>query len=1502
MTSDAKNNEEKLVDYLKWVTADLQRTRRRLAEVQDAAREPVAVVGIGCRFPGGVRSPEELWRLVDTGGDAVAGFPADRGWDVDALYDPDPDRPGTFYTRRGAFLYDADGFDPAFFGLGPREATAMDPQHRLLLETTWEAVERAGIDPATLRASDTGVFAGVMYSDYAARLGRVPQEYEGFVGNGSAPSVASGRIAYTFGFEGPAVTIDTACSSSLVAVHLAVQALRRGECGLALAGGVTVLASPGLFVEFARQRGLSADGRCKAFAGAADGTGFGEGAGVLLLERLSDARRNNRTILGVIRGSAVNQDGASNGLTAPNGPAQERVVRAALSDARLEPSDVDVVEGHGTGTTLGDPIEAQALLATYGQDRPEGRPLWLGSVKSNIGHTQAAAGVAGMIKMIAAMRHEVMPRTLHVDEPSPHVDWTSGDVALLAEPRPWGRNGRPRRAGVSSFGISGTNAHVILEEPPSATSTEPERNEPPATPVVLSGRGAPALQGQASRLREYLRSQAPLRPVDVGFSLARRTAFDERAVIVAGDRDALDKGLAALAEDRPAFHVLRGRADPSGKTAFLFTGQGSQRLGMGRDLAAAFPVFARALDEACAHLDPHLDRPLRAVIFAEPRTAEAALLDQTRYTQCALFAVETALFRLFEHHGLTPDHVIGHSIGELTAAHVAGVLSLDDACALVAARGRLMQAARSGGAMTAIQAGESQVLQSLTRHAGRVAIAAVNGPTSVVVSGDADAVAEVSAHWRAAGHKTKRLRVSHAFHSPHMDDVLEEFRRVAEGLAFHPPTIPLISNLTGGPATAEQLASPGYWASHIREPVRFLDGVRALEAAGVTAFVELGPDGVLTAMARECLAAEPRVLVPALRGDRPDATTFLTALAHAWVSGASVDWRGLLSDQGGTPTDLPTYAFQHRRYWLDASADTAGGASSDGAFWTAVEGGDLDVLSRILQVNGDQRRSLTTLLPVLSAWHRRRTWRYRVTWSPLPETAAPTRPGTWLVLAAADDPLGVAAALTERGATTISVHPEADKDDLLAALDGRDLSGVLVVPAPGDPLPAALAGADIDAPLWWVTRGAVTVDEAGDGTSQEQATGGFPPPNAKVIDLPGRLDDALAGRLLRALASDGEDRLAVRANGTYARRLVRATPTAAAPERPRRAHGTVLLTGPLTRAIAHAARCLADDGAERLVLACTPGAESGGAAVLEAELTALGTDVHVTDCDPADRDALAALLATLAAEGRLTGVVHTVHTVHDPAAGDTAPHDIAAVRNLDELTRDRDLHVFLLFGEFGAAMGDARPAWRAPVEALAETVVHHRRSRGLPAAAIAWGPLEGEDAAPGLRPMEAQAAATLLRQVLDADDPFPAIADVDWPAFASRRGGRGAGLLSAVPEAGRVLDAARAASTPRDTGELRARLAELPGDKREAELLRLVTDHAAAILGHHTAGEVDPATTFLELGFSSFTGLELRNQLCAATGLELPSVVVFDHPTPDALARHLLDALADRLEQPQESP
>ncbi|WP_371476528.1 type I polyketide synthase [Kitasatospora sp. NBC_00315] len=926
MAASVGASNEDLVGALRRAAKEVAALRRRNAELTAKNSDPVVVVGMACRYPGGVDSPEALWELVRSGGDGTGDFPADRGWDVESLFDPDPEALGKTYVRRGGFLPDLAGFDAGFFGISPAEAVAMDPQQRLMLEVSWEAFERAGIDPLGLRGSRTGVFAGVMGHDYGRSASG--DGAEGF-GTGVMEAVVSGRVSYVLGLEGPAVSVDTACSSSLVTLHLAAQALRGGECDLALAGGVTVMATADTFVEFSRQRGLALDGRCKAFGEGADGTGWGEGAGVVVLERLSDARRLGHSVLAVVAGSAVNQDGASNGLTAPNGPSQQRVIRAALASAGLGVGDVDVVEGHGTGTVLGDPIEAQALLATYGQ-RPVGvEPLWLGSLKSNVGHTQAAAGVGGVIKMVEALRRGVLPRTLGVDVPSSHVDWSAGRVELLAEQRVWPEVGRPRRAAVSSFGLSGTNAHVIIEQAPDVEVAEPAGQEPQQVPGasvwVVSGRTREALAAQAQAVVEWLEADESesVTVADVAGALARRSVFEHRAVVQGADRGELAAALADLAAGRENAALVAGAVrSAGGGTAFVFPGQGSQWLGMGRDLARAHAGFARELAVVAEVVDRCWEHRLLDVVWG----ADGGLLERTEFAQPALFAVGVALFRVLERCGVTADFVVGHSVGELAAAHVAGVLSLEDAARLVVARGRVMQRA-VGGVMAAVSGSPElveEVLGQVASELGPVVVAAVNGPGSVVVSGTVAAVGAASGLLEAAGCRVKPLVVSQAFHSPLLEPVLEEFGRIAGRVAVSVPVAgcTLVSTLTGEAADfGGGYGSAEYWVRQAREVVRFADAVRFLEGRGVRRFVELGPGALVSAVeatVEQAVEDSDGIVVASLLSRQGcESAALIGGLGRLFVAGVPVSWGDW--QVGGRRVDLPTYAFQRSGYWLSSS-------------------------------------------------------------------------------------------------------------------------------------------------------------------------------------------------------------------------------------------------------------------------------------------------------------------------------------------------------------------------------------------------------------------------------------------------------------------------------------------------------------------------------------------------------------------------------------------------------
>ncbi|WP_455430731.1 type I polyketide synthase [Phytohabitans flavus] len=1443
-----------------------------------AADEPIAIVGMSCRLPGGVSSPADLWQMLVAGADGLSGFPDDRGWDTSRLLGGNSAQGGLSQTVQGGFLHDAVEFDPAFFGISPREALAMDPQQRLLLEASWEAFERAGIDIGRLKGSPTGVFVGAGATDYTALLATDPSSFEGYVLTGNVASVVSGRIAYTFGLEGPAVTVDTACSSSLVALHLAAQALRLGECDLALAGGVTVMSTPGAFVEFSRQGGLAFDGRCKAFAAGADGTGWAEGVGVLVVERLSDARAKGHHVLAVLRGSAVNQDGASNGLTAPNGPSQERVIRQALASARLAPSDVDAVEAHGTGTRLGDPIEAQALLATYGQGRE--RPLWLGSVKSNIGHTQAAAGVAGVIKMVMAMRHGVLPRTLHVDAPTPEVDWSAGSVELLTEPVRWEANGHPRRAGVSSFGVSGTNAHVIVEEG-DAPSVDIVDDPAPVVPWLVSGKTESALLAQASRLASFV-ADAGVRPVDVAYTLATgRTRFEHRAFAVGSTAEGL--------------RFSTGVTPGAGRLAVVFTGQGSQRLGMGRQLHGVLPAFTTKFDEVCAAFDGLLPRPLAEVMWSD-----ADALGQTLYAQPAIFAVEVALFAQFEAWGVTPDFVAGHSIGQIAASYVSGVFDLADAARLVAARSSLMQALPSGGAMLAVRATEAEVLPHLT---DLVSVAAVNGPTSVVVAGDAAQIDALESRWRGEGRQVKRLTVSHAFHSPLMDPMLDDFAAALAGVTFREPLLPF----------AEPVDTADYWVRHVRQPVRFADTVSWLVGQGVGTFLELGPEGVLTALIPE--SSQDAVAVASLRGDRNEVEAAVTALAGLHSHGVEVDWEAFFGPWQPRIVDVPTYAFQHSRFWIDVTRPAGGLDVVDSRFWELVGRGEMEPLALELGVPADSE-ALRELVPALVSWRERDTrkavidgWRYEIAWKPWTPAAAPARlEGRWLV---AGDPAAVEH-LAAAGAEVVRVEGDlTDRDALTAQLGpctgvvyaGSDPRAVLV-------LAQALGEAGVDAPLWLLTSGAVWTDDSDRDVDAEAAqVWGL----GRVIGLEaagrwgGLIDvrDAAWDRVVDILAGAGvEDQFAVRPTGVFVRRLRHAAPTPTAVEE-LTVDGTVVVTGGTGALGGHVARWLAGRGAERLVLTSRRGPDSPGVAELREELLASGVGrVDVVACDVSDRDALAALLADIQ---DLTGVVHAAGASDLTPLADCGLEEFDAVlaakvdgaRHLDELLADRPLKLFVLFSSIAAIWGSGGQGAYAAANAYLDALAANRAARGLAATSVAWGAWAGDGMAAGettdyLRkrgvvPLDPATAIAGLQASVEAGYTTTVLAGMDWEPFvAGFTAARPRPLLDDLPEV-------QAAQTQPDAGgasKLAGRLAGLDTVAQNALVLQLVREQVARVLGHAGPDAVDPAVAFNDMGFDSLTAVELRNLLTETTGLRLPATLVFDYPNAAVLAEYVLGQLS----------
>jgi acyl transferase domain-containing protein/SAM-dependent methyltransferase len=917
---------------------EIRELRARIAELESAPREPIAIVGIGIRAPGGVRDVASFTELLWSGVDAITPIPPDR-WPLDAWYDESQDTPGKMTTRFGGFVGDVQRFDAEFFGIAPLEAASMDPQQRLVLQLAWEALENAGHSPAALAGTRAGIYLGIANSDYGRALFAHPDAIDPYFSTGTAFSIASGRLAYFLGVHGPAVSIDTACSSSLVSVHLACQGLRLEECDLALAGGVSLILTPELNVNFSKAGMMARDGRCKTFDAAGDGYVRGEGGGMLVLRRLRDAQADGDRILAIIRGSAMNQDGRSNGLTAPNGPAQEAVIRAALQAANIAPAEVGYVEAHGTGTPLGDPIEVNALGAVLAEGRAPEEPLLLGSVKTNIGHLEAAAGVAGLVKAIIALQRREIPPHLHLKTLNPYIDWASLPIRVPTETTPWKPIQGKRVAGVSSFGFSGTNAHVILEEAPPEPAKAVGGLQRPAHVLALSARDPQTLQEIAARYAAVLdgASAAQFDVADVCFTAAAgRSHFANRLTVSGNTPEAMSEALAAYRAGGSHARLATGtRGARQPRVAFLFPGQGPQYVGMGRALYDSSPVFRAALDECLAVLDPLLPQPLGPVIFGQPGVSGS--LDETAYAQPAMFAIEMALAALWRSWGIEPVAVMGHSFGEYAAACVAGAVSMADAARMVVARGRLVQGLPRNGAMTVIEASEESVAAALENYRGRVAIAAINGPANTVISGERVAVDEIAARFAAAGSRTKALRVSHAFHSPLVDPVLDEFEREIGATQYAEPRLALVSNLSGRLADLALIGRPAYWRDHMRQPVRFADSIQALAAQGVTHCIEMSPHPVLLGMGAECLTGAELEWLPSLHRERDDWTDLLAGLQRLYVSGADVDWNSFERGYQRKRLELPSYPFRERRHWMDIVGKLPANASiSAAARWARV--------------------------------------------------------------------------------------------------------------------------------------------------------------------------------------------------------------------------------------------------------------------------------------------------------------------------------------------------------------------------------------------------------------------------------------------------------------------------------------------------------------------------------------------------------------------------------------
>jgi malonyl CoA-acyl carrier protein transacylase len=1534
----AASSERSYGPLMREALRELQRLRTRLDEVTREQTEPIAIIGMSCRLPGGVDGPEAYWRLLRSGVDAIREVPRDR-WDPAAYYHPDPEAPGKMATAFGGFLEQVDAFDPAFFGISPREARTLDPQQRLLLEVSWEALELSGESPARLYGSATGVFIGMSTFDYALHQvgGDVDdhdlQRIDGYVATGTTMSPAAGRLSYVLGLNGPSMVVDTACSSSLVATHLAVASLRSRECDLALVGGVNLMLRPEWYVNFTKAHMLAPDGRCKTFDAAANGYSRGEGCGVVVLQRLSEAVTARRRILAVIRGSAVNQDGASGGLTVPSGPSQEHVIRRALDRAGVRPEEVSYVEAHGTGTSLGDPIEVAAIGAVFGAARSRERPLQIGSVKTNIGHLEAAAGIAGLMKVALSLRNEEIPPHLHFTHGNPMIDWEGLAVAVPVERTPWPSGSTPRRAGISSFGFTGTNAHLVLEEAPAAVPRPEQETERPRHLLTLSARTPGALAQLTHRYARHLADRPELSLRDVAFTAnTGRAHFRHRLAVVAGSRDEARTRLEACAGGHTPAGVSTGQAAEPPRIAFLFTGQGSQYVGMGRQLYDAEPVFRDALDQCDRILRVHLNRPLLEVIHHP--SGDASSLDDTAYTQPALFALEYALAALWKSWGIEPGVVMGHSIGEYVAACVAGVFSLEDGLALVSARGRLMQALSHAGRMVAVQAGEDRAAAALLPHASEVSLAAINGPGSVVISGTAAAVSEVVASLEAAGVHTQSLRVSHAFHSPLMEPMMADFEQVARRVAFSPPRTPIVSNVTGRLARAE-LASPEYWVGHVRKPVRFADGMETLREHGCRIFVELGPGSTLLALGRQCLPDPESAWLPSL-GAGSESERMLHTLGELYTRGAEVDWAGVEGARSREPVELPTYPFQRQRYWVDITRRAREEPTQEGTRHSGAA------------PEAETIRSAEHLYGI--SWHER---------PPASGEASPPPDGRWIVVRDKGS-LGLLLAdhLRERGVRCTLVSAEGGlarlgPDEItVPSTQPADLSAVWASLPAGESIRGVVHLSSLDAPrmedldregcqpgavlegalrviqsvaeacarpvaVWCVTRGAVSVNAADGARAMSLmqsplwglgrvAALEHPDISGGLLDLGLEEDLPSDVRTLarELLAPDGEDQIALRGGTRYVPRLVRRD-RPVGPSAALDSAGTYIVMGGLGALGLHAARWLASKGARTVVLASRRGAATPGTDEVLRELRTLGartvTAVRADVSSAADVDAL---LAQVAASGMpLRGVVHAAGTDAPVPLAEMTGEDVrrmlaSKVRGawlLHEKTRHLDLDLFVCFSSVSAVWGAPGRGHYAAANAFLDALAHERRRLGLPALSVNWGPWLGGGLAgtnelrrlehSGLRGLEPSAALHALETLVAGGDVQAVVADVEWPRFrAGFEARRRRPLFDGIEEDGRGVPGL---VTEREGADWRVQLSTLPAAERHGVLAELLRAEVAVTLGFQEPRDVPVDQSVFELGMDSLRAVELALRLQRHLGLERP-IPLFACPQVDVLAGRLL--------------
>jgi len=1530
---------------LKQALLAVEEMSSKLAQVERKQTEPIAIIGMGCRFPGGANNPELFWQLLQHGVDAMQEVPSQR-WDIDAYYDPNPDTPGKMYTRQGGFLdVGVDEFDAEFFGLAPREVMSMDPQQRLLLEVSWEALEKAGIAPSKLIGSQTGVFIGINTSDYSQLHVNSEDntQLNAYFFTGNTASVAAGRLSYILGLEGPSLALDTACSSSLVTVHLACQSLRAGECHLALAGGVNLMLLPEGPIILSRMRALAADGRCKTFDAAADGYGRGEGCAIVVLKRLSDAIAHGDNILALIRGSAVNHDGRSSGLTVPNGLAQQKLIRTALANAKVEPHLVSYVEAHGTGTALGDPIEVEALGSALASEHPHEQPLMIGSVKTNIGHLEAAAGVASLIKVVLAMQHKQIPPHLHLQNPNPSISWENLPVAIPTELTPWlTATGQRRFAGVSSFGMSGTNAHVILEEAPVVEPPVLEV-ERPMHLLTLSAKTEAALKDMAGRMISYLETDPSTSLGDVCFTAnTGRAHFAHRLAVVAEEPTQIVEKLTAFATGITSDRLLSGQVtrNSRAKVAFLFTGQGSQYVDMGRHLYETQPTFQKALERCDKLLRPYLEKPLLSVLYPEAETTSP--LDETAYTQPALFALEYALFELWRSWGITPEVVIGHSVGEYVAACVAGVFSLEDGLKLIAHRAQLMQALPPNGAMAAIFANEATVTAAIRPYAQKVSIAAINGANNIVISGEHKTVQTVVSALEAKGIESRRLNVSHAFHSPLMEPMLDAFEQIAVEVKYSSPKIRLVSNVTGKLVDATEITQAKYWRRHIREAVKFSAGMQTLHEQGYQVFLEVGPHPVLIGMGRRCLSENNGVWLPSLRKGQSDWQQLLQSLVELYIRGAEINWHGFDQDYSRRRVQLPTYPFQRSPYWIRSTKPK----TQDGQ-----------------KTKNDQ--------PLYA------DWLYEVDWLPKSHendltVTQSNEHGSWLIFADENSGVGstLATLLKERGQNYILVFPgetykisragywkinpaqPEDFQQLLGEVLGSDkppLRGIVHLWSL-DSVPTkettthsletnqlqncasvlhvvqALSSAKIaNLPrLWLVTQGVQSIKSETNTNSVAVAQSPVlglsrvvalehPEIWGGLVDLDADNSEQTALALLKEIwQSDGESQVAFRQGQRYVSRLVRSEsqnlqtkPLELQPDH------TYLITDGLSSLALHLAKWMIDQGARHLVLLENSSKPvSSHASIQLQQMQEAGAKIKVFHSDISQNEQITEIFSDIAQSfPPLKGIIYVDDAIDDKVllkqdwdsfAKFLNPR-IAGAWNLHTQTQNMPLDFFVLFSSIVSVIGSPAQGNYAAANAFLDVLAHHRQLQKLPVLSVNWSPWSETDIASALGKQGEQRwkaigvsltppaqGLEILEQLLSPSSPQKIVMSVNWSRFFEQfPAGIKPPFLSAIAHEAQSNQQAKSGSDNQQS-QILQRLEKTPPNQRLTLLMSYIQREVAIVLERDPSQPLSTQMGFFDMGMDSLMALDLKNRIQVIIGQNLPATLIFEYSNIEALAQYLI--------------